>query len=132
MSRTMGAIICEARKNKGMTQAELAQSMNVTDKAVSKWERDLSCPDVSSIPRLAEALGIPLEELMSGKSVQKTKPDMVELVCSAVGFAMGIAVLVLSVLARIGVAREPVNAGDTQWMLALGLAVLAFIQLRRQ
>lgn len=132
MSRTMGAIICEARKNKGMTQAELAQSMNVTDKAVSKWERDLSCPDVSSIPGLAETLDIPLEELMSGKSVQKSKPDMVELVCSAVGFAMGIAVLVLFVLARIGVAREPVNAGDTQWMLALGLAVLAFIQLRRQ
>lgn len=131
MTRTMGAIICEARKNKGMTQAELAQSMNVTDKAVSKWERDLSCPDVSSIPKLAETLGVPLEELMSGKSAQKSGPDMVELTCTAVAFAMGTAVLILSVLARLNLTAAPVNAADMQGMLAVGVAALAFVQLRR-
>ena len=42
MKKTMGQTISEARKAKGMTQRELAEHMNVTDKAVSKWERDLS------------------------------------------------------------------------------------------
>ena len=39
-----------------MTQLELADRMGVTDKAVSKWERDVSCPDIASMPRLAEVL----------------------------------------------------------------------------
>ncbi len=42
MKKTMGALIAQLRKEKGMTQLELAQQMGVTDKAVSKWERDLS------------------------------------------------------------------------------------------
>lgn len=45
--QTFGAYIATRRKQLGMTQAELAEKMNVTDKAVSKWERDLSYPDVS-------------------------------------------------------------------------------------
>ena len=53
MTKTMGTIICEARKNKNLTQADLATVMNVTDKAVSKWERDISCPDVTSLSKLA-------------------------------------------------------------------------------
>lgn len=47
-----------------MTQLELADKMGVTDKAVSKWERDLSCPDVNSIPKLAEIFEISVDELM--------------------------------------------------------------------
>ena len=42
MKKTMGALIAQLRKEKGMTQLELAQQMGVTDKAVSKWERDVS------------------------------------------------------------------------------------------
>ena len=64
MKKTMGALIAQLRKEKGMTQLELAQQMGVTDKAVSKWERDLSCPDISSIPHLAQVLGVSVEELM--------------------------------------------------------------------
>ena len=67
MEKTLGTMIAELRKNNGMTQAELAEKMNVTDKAVSKWERDLSCPDVSSFPRLAEVLGVTVDELMLGR-----------------------------------------------------------------
>ena len=52
MKKTLGMLISETRKQKGMTQLELAEKMGVTDKAVSKWERDLSCPDVSSLPLL--------------------------------------------------------------------------------
>ena len=93
-----GRFISELRKEKGLTQAELAEKLNVTDKAVSKWERDLSCPDVSSLSKLAETLGISLDELMSGKSISSKKLDMVELVCTAVSFAMGIAVIILFIL----------------------------------
>ena len=48
--QTLGMMITSLRKEQGMTQLELAEKMGVTDKAVSKWERDLSCPDVNSLP----------------------------------------------------------------------------------
>lgn len=47
---TLGARITELRKNKGMTQRDLAEKMHITDKAVSKWERNVSRPDIDSIP----------------------------------------------------------------------------------
>ena len=53
-SKSLGEMISSLRKEKNMTQNDLAEKMNVTDKAVSKWERNLSCPDVNSIPKLAE------------------------------------------------------------------------------
>ena len=65
---TMGMVIASLRKAQGMTQAELAEKMQVTDKAVSKWERDLSCPDIQSLPRLAEILEVSVEELMQGET----------------------------------------------------------------
>lgn len=52
--KTLGMMIASLRKEKGMTQLELAEKMGVTDKAVSKWERDLACPDINTIPKLAE------------------------------------------------------------------------------
>ena len=55
--QTFGATISALRKEKGLTQLELARQMGVTDKAVSKWERNLSFPDVASLPKLAEVLG---------------------------------------------------------------------------
>lgn len=65
--QTFGAMLAALRKEKGMTQLELAEQMGVTDKAVSKWERDLSFPDVTSLPRLAEILEVSVDELMQGK-----------------------------------------------------------------
>ena len=52
---TFGNMVAVLRKERGMTQLELAEKMGVTDKAVSKWERDLSFPDVSSIPKLSNS-----------------------------------------------------------------------------
>ena len=57
-------LIAEIRKEKGRTQLEPAEKMGVTDKAVSKWERDLSCPDIHSLPALAEILGVSMDQLM--------------------------------------------------------------------
>ena len=132
MSKTMGTIICEARKNKGMTQYELAQTMNVTDKAVSKWERDLSCPDVASLSKLAETLGISIEELMSGKSVETKKTDLVDLVCTAVGFAMGVAVVIITMLSRLNLSLMPIKMEDLITMLGVGLVVFGIAKLRKQ
>lgn len=52
MEHSLGAAIAAQRKKAGLTQLQLAEQLGVTDKAVSKWERDLSCPDVHTLPRL--------------------------------------------------------------------------------
>lgn len=119
--QTLGAMIAALRKEKGMTQLELAEKMGVTDKAVSKWERDLSCPDVNTIPRLAELFGISVDELMQVKTTSKGKSDkseLVNLILRGVGLAMGIAVFVLSLLGELEVS-------SAMGMLGLGLACLA-------
>ena len=64
-NKTMGDMICTLRKEQGMTQKELADKLNVTDKAVSKWERNVSLPDTGTIPKLAELFGITIDELMT-------------------------------------------------------------------
>ena len=73
MKKTLGMMIAELRKEKGMTQLELAEKMGVTDKAVSKWERDLSCPDINSLPNLAEILGVSVDELIQIKREVENK-----------------------------------------------------------
>ena len=70
-NKSIGEIISFLRKEKGMTQSELADKMSVTDKAVSKWERNISCPDVNSIPKLAEILGTTVEELLNAPNKQE-------------------------------------------------------------
>ena len=66
-NRTMGEIISTLRREKGLTQKELGDMLGITDKAVSKWERDIACPDTMTIPNLAEILGISVEELLTAK-----------------------------------------------------------------
>ena len=60
----LGNYIKTLRLEKGMTQAELAQHLHVTDKAVSKWERDLSYPDISLYPKLADIFSVPVSKLL--------------------------------------------------------------------
>lgn len=99
MKQTMGEIIASKRKALGMTQNELASKMGVTDKAVSKWERELSCPDVNSLPKLASIFDMTVDELMQIKdenkqSEKKSINAITTLVFIAVSLAMGIAVVV--------------------------------------
>ena len=126
--KTMGMIIARLRKAQGMTQAELAEKMQVTDKAVSKWERDLSCPDIQSLPRLAEILGVSVEELMQGEtrpaSLVKRINEIVDLVLKALVVAMGIARIVCSVLKTL----KP--TGGCQ-LADLGLASAGILFLRQ-
>ena len=62
-----GALIAQVRREKNMTQRELAELLHVTDRAVSKWERGLSFPDVGLLEPLADALGLTLTELLDGE-----------------------------------------------------------------
>ena len=62
MKNTIGARIAEQRKQKGMTQEALAETLGVSAQAVSKWENDVSCPDISLLPALAEKLEISLDK----------------------------------------------------------------------
>jgi len=63
----IGELIYKIRKEKNLTQQQLANKLYVSDKAISKWERGLGCPDVSLLPTLAEELGVTLENLLQGE-----------------------------------------------------------------
>lgn len=63
----IGKLIYNLRKDKDMTQKQLADLMNISDKAISKWERGLGCPDISLLPELSQILGVNIEEILSGK-----------------------------------------------------------------
>lgn len=62
----IGNLIYKLRKEKQMTQLQLAEQMNISDKAVSKWERGLGCPDISLLPELSKIFDVDLEKLLSG------------------------------------------------------------------
>ena len=63
----VGRIIRTFRKDKGMTQLELSELLGVTDRAVSKWERGLGCPDVSFLPKLSEIFSIDIRSILEGE-----------------------------------------------------------------
>ncbi len=68
MNETIGNRISKYRKAKGMTQEDLATHMGVSSQAVSKWENDASCPDISLLPQLCRILGITTDELLTGRT----------------------------------------------------------------
>ena len=68
MDMTIGKRIALLRKEKGLTQEELANTMGVSPQAVSKWENDQTCPDISALPKLAKLLGVSVDELLAGKA----------------------------------------------------------------
>lgn len=122
--QSMGQIITKLRKDRGMTQKELAERMHVTDKAVSKWERDLSCPDVGSLPQLAQELGVSVEELLNSQPSSPPRVEsVVDTVLKAIPLAMGVAVAALSALKALDV-----QAGIT--MLGIGMLCIGLSQLR--
>lgn len=60
----LGDYIRALRVQNGLTQAELAEQLHLTDKAVSKWDRNLSYPDISLMPKLADVLGVTVSDLI--------------------------------------------------------------------
>ena len=75
-AKELGEFISQKRKEKQITQKELAKCLHVTDKAVSRWERGLGFPDINTLEPLADALGITLTELMRcSKEIEDTLDD---------------------------------------------------------
>lgn len=74
---TLGKNIVRHRKALGLTQDQLAEQLGVTAQAVSKWENDQSCPDITTLPKLAEIFGITTDELLG---VERTKVHEAEIV----------------------------------------------------
>ena len=112
-----------------MTQLELAEKMRVTDKVVSKWERDLSFPDINSIPKLAEIFEVSVDDLMQVKTntketIGKNKiTEIIDTALKGIGTAMGIAVVVLSVLGRLDIK-------SALMMLGIGAASVSVVLLK--
>ena len=65
----IGKFIAECRREKGLTQLQLAEKLNISNRAVSKWETGKSCPDVSIMMELCDILGINVNELLSGERI---------------------------------------------------------------
>ena len=122
--QTLGMMISSLRKEHKMTQLELADKMGVTDKAVSKWERDLSFPDINSIPKLAEIFNISVDELMQVKTETKETMNVnkidgiIDTILKGIGVAMGIAVVVLSIFNELDMKTACI-------MLGIGLASIS-------
>ena len=72
MNQTLGSRIAELRRKKNMTQEELAAELGVTAQAVSKWENDLSCPDITLLPQLARLFGVTIDELLGNQNQPET------------------------------------------------------------
>ena len=127
-NETMGSSIASRRRELGMTQKELADRLGITDKAVSKWERDVCCPDTALLSPLSEILGLSLEELVNAKAAPQSSHRgvnyYVNLVLKVIPLAMGIAVTVTAILGELDT-----GAGFT--MLGLGLASLGLSNLNR-
>ena len=69
--KKIGEFIANKRKEKGLTQQELGDKLFVTDKAVSKWERGISFPDITILKKLASILEVDVEDILEGENKSK-------------------------------------------------------------
>lgn len=70
MEKTIGKKLCDLRKQSGFTQDYVAEKLGVSAQAVSKWENDIACPDIMTLPNIAEIYGITIDELFKNEEVQ--------------------------------------------------------------
>ena len=66
-TKSMGQFMAALRKANGLTQQDVADRLNVSNKAVSRWERDETAPDISLLPAIAEVFGVSCDELIGGE-----------------------------------------------------------------
>ena len=137
----IGRFISEKRKAKGFTQATLAEQLGITDRAVSKWERGKAMPDVSLMLELCQLLGITVNELLCGETIdmenneqknQQLLLDMtkeIEKKNKTIWTAMW-AIMTVCILALLGglvIAGFLIPEGVGQLVTILGLCVLFII-----
>ena len=134
--KTLGGMISSLRRERGMTQNDLAEKMGVTDKAVSKWERDLSCPDIYSLPRLAEIFDISVDELLQAKDPPKTKSGknkadvIIDGALRGIALAQGVFVVVGSALRDLGLGEFSIDTAVI--CLGIGLFCMGLYLLRKE
>lgn len=137
----IGKFIAECRKQKKLTQMQLAERLNITDKAISKWERGLAMPDTSIMLELCDILGVSVNELLYGEKIemenkeQKNKQLLLDMskeieqknktIWSAMWVIMIVSITAL--IASIFIAAFVVPAGPWQLVTILGACVLFFI-----
>ena len=83
-NKKFGDFIKELRKEKQLTQKELGEKLNITDKAISKWERGLSFPDIAVLKDLAEFFEIDISELLNGERGKKQEIDIEKAIQEAI------------------------------------------------
>lgn len=127
MEKSLGKVIAELRKENNMTQMDLAEKMCVTDKAVSKWERDISCPDIKTINKLAEIFNVDINMLLNTKVDTKSikTHSIINQILSSVAVAMGVACIVLLLINKVDIK-------DAILMLAIGLTSIGIYILKNK
>jgi len=78
MENSLGKRIQAARKRLGLTQEQLAEKLGVSGQAVSKWESDISCPDITALPMLSDIFGISVDELLRGQEKQTESLQLIQ------------------------------------------------------
>lgn len=89
-AKKFGAFVATARKESGMTQADLANKLQVTDKAISRWERGMGFPDIALLEPLSDALGVTVLELLKSEQLnhqQMSAGEVSETVVDAINMA---------------------------------------------
>lgn len=95
LKKTIADNIAFYRKEMGLTQVELAEKLNYSDKAVSKWERAESYPDIATLVQLANLFGITVDRLISNKKkIKKTRP-LIALLASGLVWLIATAIYVI-------------------------------------
>ena len=137
----IGKFIAECRKQKNLTQMQLAEKLGITDKAVSKWERGVAMPDTSIMLELCEILGISVNELLSGEKInmendnQKTEQLLLDMAKElekknkAVWSSMW-AIMIVSMtalFAGILIAAFAIPEGPWQLVMILGVCVMFLV-----
>jgi len=118
----MGQFISELRKSQQMTQKELANQLNVSDKAVSKWERGLSNPDISLLSPLSEILGVTITELLNGERISSESTNVETNVVKALEYG------VKTAIGKIKVTHNILAAGFSI-LLLLGILVVSIVNV---
>lgn len=130
-----GGFIAELRREQGLTQKKLAEIIGVTDKAVSKWERGLSYPDITILPQLAEVLGVSEGEILRGErhsssaepqevtnvmeyaraEISRKRNTVVRIIMIAVGGLAALAIIICAIC--------DVCTGGGRWSLYTSLSI---------
>ncbi len=139
----IGAFIAEKRKAKKLTQAQLAEQLGITDRAVSKWETGKSLPDASLMLPLCALLGVTVNDLLSGEVVtvenynEKTEKNLIEMVRQKeqadkrlLGFEVLIGVISTAfLLAMVAAGAAFMHMGQPMWIfwLLFGVGMAQFL-----